>query len=112
MSRSSLSSVMTLISVTGKCINFVHRMIISFLIYTPMHDSSKLFETSGLTPAFSVQRPVGIFVFYLPLCICYGFITTNHELHYPGGINIVTSLPPEHEMQSPEKHKFSIGNNK
>jgi hypothetical protein len=61
----------------GKCINLVPRMIISFLIYTPMHDSSKLFETSGLTPAFSVQRPVGIFVFYLPLCICYGFITRN-----------------------------------
>jgi hypothetical protein len=39
MSRSSLSSVMTLISVTGKCINLVHRMIISLLIYTPMHDS-------------------------------------------------------------------------
>ena len=111
MSRSSLSSVMTLISVTGKCINLVHRMIISLLIYTPMHDSSKLFEASGLTPAFFVQRPVVLF-FYLPLCICYGFFTTNHELQYPGGINIVTSLPPEHEMQSPEKHKFSIGNNK
>ena len=66
---------MTLISVTGKCINLVHRMIISLLIYTPMHDSSKLFEASGLTPAFFVQR---LFL-YLPLCICYGFFTTNHE---------------------------------
>jgi hypothetical protein len=38
-------------------------MIISLLIYTPMHDSSKLFEASGLTPAFFVQRPVVLFFF-------------------------------------------------
>jgi hypothetical protein len=43
----------------------------------------------------------GSFFLYLPLCICYGFFTTNHELQYPGGINIVTSykLLPSGSLQ-------------
>jgi len=75
-----------------------------------MHDSSKLFEASGLTPVFFVL--VLFFIYHYVYAMDSLRRTTNHELQYPGGINIVTSLPPDHEMQSPEKHKFSIGNNK
>jgi hypothetical protein len=84
MSRSSLSLVMTLISVTGKCINLVHRMIISFLIYTPIHDSSKLFEASGLTPAFFVQRPVFFFIILFTLMYMLWILYDEPRTSLPG----------------------------
>ena len=84
MSRISLSSVMTLISVTGKCINLVHRMIISLLIYTPMHDSSKLFEASGLTPAFFVQRPVVLFFFVFTIMYMLWILYDEPRTSVPG----------------------------